>query len=120
MNNIPSMTSAFQRMHPSKSEGREASPVIKERGRQEAIKMAAEVQDWNKREPCSNAGGNLTQKPSILTEMSSESSLIEDRKQKRKKVLEQFLREAKRQGRLTESMEAKMRDDFHQQQEAEE
>ena len=34
--------------------------------------------------------------------------------------MEQFLREAKRQGRLTESMEAKMRDDFHQQQEAEE
>ena len=52
--------------------------------------------------------------------MSSESSLIEERKQKQKKVLEQFLREAKRQGRLTESMEAKMRDDFHRQQGAEE
>ena len=107
INNIPLMTSAFQRVHPSTSEGCEASPVIKERGHQEAIKMAAEVQEWNKREPCSNAGGNLTQKPSILTEMSSESSLIEDRKQKQKKVLEQFLREAKRQGRLTESMEAR-------------
>ena len=34
--------------------------------------------------------------------------------------MEQFLREAKRQGRLTKSMEARMRDDFHQQQEAEE
>ena len=34
--------------------------------------------------------------------------------------MEQFLREVKRQGRLTESMEAKMRDDFHRQQEAEE
>ena len=34
--------------------------------------------------------------------------------------MEQFLREAKRQGRLTESMEARMRDDFHRQQEAEE
>ena len=34
--------------------------------------------------------------------------------------MEQFLREAKRQGRLTESMKAKMRDDFHRQQEAEE
>ena len=43
MNNIPSMTSAFQRVHPSTSEGREASPIIKERGQQEAIKMAAEV-----------------------------------------------------------------------------
>ena len=42
-NNIPSTTSAFQRVHPSTSEGREASPVIKERGCQEAIKMAAEV-----------------------------------------------------------------------------
>ena len=43
MNNIPSMTSAFQRVHPSMSEGREASPMVKERGGQEAIRMAAEV-----------------------------------------------------------------------------
>ena len=42
-NNIPSMTSAFQRVHPSTSEGHEASPAIKERGHQEAIKMAAKV-----------------------------------------------------------------------------
>ena len=82
MNNIPSMTSAFQRVHPSTSKGHEASQIIKERGCQEAIKMAAEVQDWNKREPGSNAGGNLTQRPSILTETSSEYSLIENRKQK--------------------------------------
>ena len=34
--------------------------------------------------------------------------------------MEQFLREAKRQGRLTKSMKARMRDDFHQQQEAKE
>ena len=66
-----------------------------------------------------NDGGNLTQRLSILTETSSGGSLIEERKQKQKKVLEQFLREVKRQGRLTESMEARMRDDFHQQ-EAEE
>ena len=56
MNNIPLMTSAFQRVHPSTSEGHEASPIIKEKGHQEAIKMAAEVRDWNKREPCSNVG----------------------------------------------------------------
>ena len=31
-NNIPSTTSAFQRVHPSMSKGREASPAIKERG----------------------------------------------------------------------------------------
>ena len=120
MNNIPSMTSAFQRVHPSTGKGREVSPIVKERGHQEAIKMAAKVQDWNKREPCSNTGGNLTQRPSILTERSLDYSLIEDRKQKRKKVLEQFLREAKRQGRLTKPMEAEMRDDFHRQQEAKE
>ena len=34
--------------------------------------------------------------------------------------MEQFLREVKRQGRLTKPMEAKMRDDFHRQQEAKE
>ena len=55
-NNIPSMTSAFQRVHPSTSKGHEASPAVKEKGHQEAIKMAAEVRDWNKREPCLNDG----------------------------------------------------------------
>ena len=82
MNNIPSMTSAFQRVHPPTSERHEASPAVKERGCQEAIRMAAEVQNWNKREPCLNDGRNLTQRLSILTETSSEGSLIEDRKQK--------------------------------------
>ena len=82
MNNIPLTTSAFQRVYPSMSKGCEASPRVKERGCQEAIKMAAEVWDWNKREPCPNAGGNLTQRLSILTKMSSKYSLIEDRKQK--------------------------------------
>ena len=43
VNNIPLTTSAFQGVHLSMSEGCEASPVIKERGCQEAIKMAAEV-----------------------------------------------------------------------------
>ena len=42
-NNIPSTTSAFQRVHPSMSEGHEASPAVKEREHQEAIKMASEV-----------------------------------------------------------------------------
>ena len=81
-NNISLMTSAFQRVHPSMSKGHEASPLIKERGCQEVIKMAAEIQDWNKREPCLNNGGNLTQRLPILTETSSEGSQIEDRKQK--------------------------------------
>ena len=82
MTNIPLMTSPFQRVHPSMSKGCEASPVVKERGHQEAIKMAAEVRNWNKRKPCLNDGGNLTQRLSILTKTSSEGSLIEDRKQK--------------------------------------
>ena len=43
MNNIPLMTSAFQRVHPSMREGHKVSPAIKERECQEAIKMAAEV-----------------------------------------------------------------------------
>ena len=120
MNNIPSMTSVFQRIHPLMSEGREASLLIKERGHQEAIKMVAEVRDWNKGDQCLNDGVPYTQRLSILSEMSSGCSLIEERKQKRKKVLEQFIRGVKRQGKLTESMEARMRDDFNRQQEAEE
>ena len=52
--------------------------------------MAAEVRDWNKREPCPSVGGSLTQRPSIWTETSSEYSLIEDWKQKQKRYWNNF------------------------------
>ena len=48
------------------------------------------------------------------------SDLIEQRQQKRQKVLEQFLQEAKRRGELTVVYENKIREDFRRKQEAEE
>ena len=48
------------------------------------------------------------------------SDLIEERQQKRQKVLEQFLQEAKRRGDLTVTYENKIREDFRRKQEAEE
>ena len=49
LDNIPSITSAFQRVQPSVSEGHEASPFLKERGCQEVIVMAAKFQNPDKR-----------------------------------------------------------------------
>ena len=43
-NVIPSTVSAFQRVVPNISEDREVSPVLKEKGCQEAIEMAAKFQ----------------------------------------------------------------------------
>ena len=48
------------------------------------------------------------------------SNLIKERQQKRQKVLEQFLQEAKRRGELTVIYENKIREDFRRKQEAEE
>ena len=42
---IPSVMSAFNRVMPSMSEGRKALPVLKEKGHQEAIAMAAKFQN---------------------------------------------------------------------------
>ena len=48
LDKIPSITSAFQRVQPSASEGRKASPLLKERGHQEAIAMAVRFQNTGK------------------------------------------------------------------------
>ena len=40
------------------------------------------------------------------------SNLIEERQQKRQRVLEQFLREAKRKGEMTAAHENKIREEF--------
>ena len=45
---IPSVTSAFNRVPPSTSEGHKALPFLKERGCQEAIVMAAKFQNPKK------------------------------------------------------------------------
>ena len=48
------------------------------------------------------------------------SDLIEERQQKRQRVLEQFLREAKRKGEMMATHENKIREEFRRRQEAEE
>ena len=57
---------------------------------------------------------------SATNEIQTESNLIKERQQKRQKVLEQFLQEAKRQGELMIVYENKIREDFKRRQEAEE
>ena len=55
-----------------------------------------------------------------MNNMETGSNLIEERQQKRQKVLEQFLQEAKRREELTVAYENKIREDFRRRQEAEE
>ena len=45
LNGIPSVLSAFTRVTPAPSKGWETSPVMKERGRQEAIAMVEKFQN---------------------------------------------------------------------------
>ena len=49
LDKIPSVTSAFQRVQPSASEGCKASPLLKERGCQEAIVMAVKLSEPRQR-----------------------------------------------------------------------
>ena len=82
------------------SEGCKASPVLKEKGCQEAIAMAAKFQNQRKgeqnntvaiQEDASNSRSTMAQE---VNNTETGSDLIEERQQKRQRVLEQFLREA--------------------------
>ena len=58
---------------------------------------------------------------SVTSKIQTGGSFIEDRHNKRRnKVLEQFIREAKRKGRMTAAHENKIRESFRVRQEAEE
>ena len=123
---IPSVMSALSRVTPSTSKGCEALPLLKERGHQEAIAMAAKFQNPRRseqtnevviQEDASSSRSTMTQ---AMNNTETGSDLIKERQQKRQKVLEQFLREAKRRGDLTVTYENKIREDFRRKQEAEE
>ena len=79
------------------SEGREASPFLKERGCQEAIVMAAKFQNPKKSEQTKeivvqeNASSSMSTMTLAMKNTETWSNLIEERQQKRQKVLEQFL-----------------------------
>ena len=90
---IPSVMSAFNRVTPSMSEGRKASPVLKEKGSQEAIAMAAKFQNPRSeqnntvviQEDASSSRSTMAQE---VNNTETGNNLIEERQQKRQKVLE--------------------------------
>ena len=94
---IPSVTSAFDRVPPSTSEGCKASLFLKERGHQEAIAMAAKFQNSKKSEQTKevvvqeNASSSMSTMTLAMNNTETGSNLIKERQQKRQKVLEQFL-----------------------------
>ena len=85
LDKIPSVTSAFQRVQPSASEGHEALPLLKERGCQEAIVMAVKFQNPDKGEQAQGAviqqssNSNMSAMTLATNEMQRENSLIEER-----------------------------------------
>ena len=97
LDKIPSTTSAFQRVQPSASKGHKALPLLKERGCQEVIVMAAKFQNLDKGEQTQGAeiqqsgNSNMSAMTLATNETQTENSLIEERQHKRKQVLEQFL-----------------------------
>ena len=122
----PSVTSAFNRVMPSMSERREALPVLKEKGCQEVIAMLAKFQNPRRseqnntvviQEDASSSRSTMAQE---VNNTETGNNLIEERQQKRQRVLEQFLREAKRKGEIMAAHENKIREDFRRKQEAEE
>ena len=79
------------------SKGHKASPFLKERGHQEVIAMAAKFQNPKKSEQTKevvvqeNASSSMSTMTLAMKSTETGSNLIEERQQKRQKVLEQFL-----------------------------
>ena len=96
------------------SEGCKASPGMKERGCQEAIAMAAKFQNPTGGKQSSTVvtqeevGSSQSAKVTEMNNTRTSDDSIEDRQQKRQRVLEQFLREARRKGELTATYESKL------------
>ena len=108
------------------SKGCKASPVLKEKGCQEAIVMATKFQipkrgEQNNtvaiQEDASSSRSTMAQE---VNNTETGSDFIEERQQKRQRVLDQFLREAKRKGEMMAAHENKIREEFRRTQETEE
>ena len=84
------------------SKGCEASPVLKEKGHQEVIVMAAKFQNPRRGEQNNtvaiqeDANSSRSTTAQEVNNTETGSNLIKERQQKRQRVLEQFLREAKK------------------------
>ena len=90
-------------------------PVLKEKGCQEVIEMAAKFQNPSSKQQQTKV--EVAQKnrrdnalTTILTSNRSQTSdsFIEDRQNRRNQVLEQFIREAKKKGQMTVVYENKL------------
>ena len=82
------------------------------------IVMAAKFQNPKKSEQTKevvvqeNTGSSMSTMTLATNNTETGSNLVEERQEKRQKVPEQFLREAKRRGKLTVIYENKIREDF--------
>ena len=108
------------------SKGHKASPVLKEKGCQEVIAMAAKFQNPRRGEQTNtvaiqeDASSSRSTMAQEVNNTETGSDLIEERQQKRQRVLEQFLREAKRKGEMTATHDNKIREEFRRRQKKEE
>ena len=128
-NDLQSTISAFQWIPQTMGEDREASPILKERGWQEAITLAMKFQNppGNPQQAKvvivqQNINGDTSSSSaqSVKGKTQTEGSYIQDRQNKRNQVLEQFIREAKGKGEMTAAHENKIRESFRIRQEVEE
>ena len=126
-NVMPSTISAFQRVVLNISEDQETLPVLKEKGCQEVIEMAAKFQNPSSKQQQTkvevaqqNRWDNTSTTITASNRSQTSDSYIEDRQNRRNQVLEQFIREAKRKGQMTAVYENKLQEDFKLRQEAKE
>ena len=89
-------------------------PVLKEKGCQEAIEMAAKFQNPTSKQQTKVVVVQQNRWDNALTAMLTSNrsqtgdSYIEGRQNRRNQVLEQFIREAKRKGQMTAAYENKL------------
>ena len=99
---IPSVTLAFQRVPPTVTKDHESSLILKERGHQEAISMAVKFQNplGNSHQTETtvtrqNTNNSMFSTQSVTSKAQNEDNQRVDRQNKRNKVLEHFIREAR-------------------------
>ena len=119
INKIPSVMSAFDRVMPSMRKGCEASPVLKEKGCQEAIAMAAKFQNPRRSEQNNTVAiqeGTSSSRSTMAQEVNNTKgggNLIEERQQKRQRTISQ---RSQKKGR-NDAHENKIREEFRRRQE---
>ena len=101
------------------SEDHEASPMLKEKGCQEVIKMAANFQNSGRNAQQTkvivlqqNNSGNISLTQSVAEQSQIGNNHFHDRQSKRNQVLEQFFCESNHKAELTAVQEDRIRENF--------